>query len=230
MNKLFLKITVTFLLVIGINSELFAQVIIPTDINGRRLKTKNYVELNGSPYLFADWANGSVKFMKGAVYEGLIKYDQISDELIYLDSNKEPLEFADPIFEFIIEDAKGNSDSKRKVFRKGFGASPLDSESNNLFFEVLVEGDVVLLKRTQKTIVEQTPYNSATPVQHVKELVTYYTSEKGSFIKLKKPEKNLVEALNNKAPELEKYIKDKKINLKKEDDLKAVVAYYNSIK
>jgi hypothetical protein len=230
MNKLFLKIAVAFLLVIGANSELFAQVIIPTDINGRRLKTKNYVEMNGSPYLFKDWAKGTVKFTKGAVYEGMIKYDQISDELSYIDSNNEPLEFVDPVFEFSIEDPKGNADTKRRVFKKGFGSSPLDNESNNLFFEILVDGNVLLLKRTQKTIIEQTPYNSATPVQHVKEIITYYTSEKGNLVKLKKPEKDLVENLNIKTSELEKYIKEKKMNLKKEDDLKEVVAYYNSIK
>lgn len=231
MNKRLIKFLVLALIILGYSTELSAQVVhIPTDIQGRRLKAKNYIAVKGSPFLFENWSKGTVKFMNGTVFEGMLKYDQIEDELTFNSPSDEPLGFQDPILEFTIADPASKDSPKERTFKKGFGTSPVDKQSNNLFFEVLVEGNAHLLKHTQKTIVEQTPYNSATTVQHIKELVTYYVSENGSLTKFKPNEKQVLATLSTKATELQKYIKENKLNVKEEEDLKKLFVYYNTIK
>lgn len=233
MNKHLMRFLVLACIILGYSTMVSAQLIhIPTDIQGRRLKAKNYVAVKGSPYLFENWSKGTVKFMNGTVFEGMLKYDQIEDELTFNSPSNEDeaLGFKDPIIEFTIADPTSKDSPKERTFKKGFGTSPVDKQSNNLFFEVLVEGNAHLLKHTQKTIVEQTPYNSATTVQHIKEVVTYYLSENGSLTKFKPNEKQVLATLSAKATELQKHIKENDLNIKEEEDLKKLFVYYNTIK
>jgi hypothetical protein len=76
-------------------------------------------------------------------------------------------------------------------------------------------------------VVEQQPYNSATVDQYIKTTEKYYLLKDKLLIQIKKT-KDLLEALNDKAAELEKFKKEKS-NTPGEKNFIEIVGYYNSL-
>lgn len=57
----------------------------------------------------------------------------------------------------------------------------------------------------------------------------YYIGKDGLAASIRKDKKNILEVLGNHQAELESYIKERKLNLKNEDHLIRLFAYYNSL-
>lgn len=209
------------LLFFALSTNAAAQVELMNDPLGRPMMSKQYTDVQGSPYLFTEWKNGSVKLQSENVFQNIpLRYDQINDELLFKDNVGQELAFAEPVVEFKIEN---------KTFRKGY--KPVDTTTPASFYEVLADGETQLLKRTSKRIYEDTPYSSATKVRTVSSTETYYLALNGGqqLVKIKKDKKSVLDAMSDKKPELEKYIKDQRLNLKLDADMVKVIAYYNTL-
>lgn len=177
--------------------------------------------LVGDPYLFPTYQKAFVKFgnqnSKSAIYE--IKYDQLEDVLAVKGTGTEEYSFNDPVTEFKFEESG-------RLFRSGFGA--LGKATEKSFYEVIYDGKTKLIRRNIKVILEGKEYNSATVTRKVEgDIANFVVREDQKLIPVKINEKSIVAALAK--PELSKYIKDNKLNLKEDADLVKLFTYYDSL-
>ncbi|WP_438709984.1 hypothetical protein ACSTS3_11300 [Aquimarina muelleri] len=107
-------------------------------------------------------------------------------------------------------------------------------EGDKHFFITFNKGRYSLAIKTQKKIKggrqARTGYETSSPSRYIsinKYFVVDNEKEEIKSIKLKK--KNIIEVLNDKKDQVEKFVSSKKLNLKKEEDVIAVIDYYNTL-
>lgn len=197
-----------------------AQEVYMSDVSGTALrKDSRYAEVEGTPFLYTDWSDGVVVFKSNKVIKSIpLKYN-IESEDIYFKSPQTGNEmlFVDPVASFKINGI---------TFQNGF--NPIDSYSNKTYYQVLSDGRVKLLKKTNKTIMEVTEYNA--PKRRVfKENFSYYVAnEKNDLTKVKK-DNSILNLLKDKEDLVKAFVSKNKLNLKKDEDLSKVFDYYNSL-
>lgn len=190
------------------------------DFRAKAVLEKQYTDVKGSPYLQEDWAEGLVKLANGNTYANVpLKYDQVTGELIFRDKAGKVLTFADPVREFKLSG---------QLFRSGYKV--VDSNSDHTFYLVLYDGTSTLLKDARKNIIQHRAYNSATTVKSIVETPVWYLLINGQPVKVRKDKKSVLAALKTNTAELEKYISENNLNLKDDQDLARLIAYYDSIK
>jgi hypothetical protein len=207
----------------------YSQISNLSDLNGTVFRIQSYEEVNGSPFLVNKWMQGDVKFTNGSVLKSIpLMYDQVKDALLFKGKNNEDYYFNDPVREFTISYIS-NDKNFNGTFRNGFSASKGLTASS--FYEVLIDGKTKLLKRNNKTISETKEFNSATAIKNVNVNTVYYITNGETLIALKKLDaKSLIEALDStKATNVQKFISSDKLNLKNQEDLVRVIAYYNTL-
>ena len=183
---------------------------------------KSDPDVTGSPYLSDKWEKGKVVFDDGSMvsFESL-KYDALEEVLVIKGSDEEDNTFTDPIRGFYL-----NLSGVNKYFKNGFSGN--NGISKKTFFEVIWDGKTKVLKRNMKSVIESKGYNTATVTKKI-ETSSYYYLTKGDLIAIpiKNNEKSVLAALNR--PELSKYIKENSLDLKKDEDLGKLLAYYDSL-
>lgn len=189
---------------------------------GNAVKAKVYTEVEGFPYLLNDaWNSASVTLSDGTVFKSVpVKYDLIEEKLYYKGKSEETMEFVSPVKSFVF-------DATNKLYRNGYTA--ITEYPANSFFEVLADGKTQLLKKTFKKIAENKIYGSATITKSFIENVKYYLFINGAAVPIKGDKKAVLVALANKQTELEAYIKQNNLNLKKDDDFAKLITYYNTL-
>ncbi len=214
---------ITCLFCFGISSYSRAQLI--QNDQGAPFLGINYTDIKGHPYLFENWTEGAVKLSNGKSYTSVqLKYNLIRDELFFKDIKTDQLlAFVIPVVEFQLTDKVRAS----ILYRNGFKA--IDDNTEKSYYQVLFDGGTQLLKRTSKKINEEKPFNSASTIKSFEVLNFYYISNNNTLIRIRKDKKSVLAALANQASTLEKYLQEKSLNLKNEDDLIKFIQYYNSL-
>lgn len=198
------------------------------DANGRPVFTRQYTDVQGSPYFSDSWLKGEVKLINGESYKNMdLKYDQVGDVLLFKNSKNETMSFVIPVSEFkLINSSAGGEEII--LFRSGY--KPADGNTDKVFYQVLSDGETPLLKRWSKKVVESKPYSSASVIKTFEQVQMYYLAKNGIPLKIRRDKKALLEVLKDYSRELDEFIKANNINLKTESDLKSLVYYYNSLK
>ncbi len=197
-----------------------AQVLV-IDATDRPIMPKEYTDLKGSPYLFDNWVKGAVQLGNGVVYKDIfLMYDQVDDAIsfTYKSNSTQAQRFVDPVVRFTIGD---------KVFRRDLLAKgqPMPEE----FFEVLVDGETKLLRRTSKKVLNEVNHAVATKQKSIYTVVSYYLTVSGKLVKLKNDKNSVLKALQKHQASIKSYIKDNNLDLKDEHDLEKLITYYNSL-
>jgi hypothetical protein len=172
------------------------------------------------------WHEGRVVLLEGDTLRGNIKYD-LQQDLIQLSvSNQNTTFSARKVLFFEIFDT-----SVRKY--RQFFALPFTTVAgyrSPVFFELLEEGKMTLLARES---VEYRTYNSPYYMGSYSRLVLiykyYFLDEKGNINEFNGNKSDLLEMMNMKSEEVEKYIKANKLRYDDKYDFAKIVAYYNSL-
>lgn len=172
------------------------------------------------------WHEGRVVLVEGDTLRGNIKYD-LQQDLIQLSvSNQNTTLSARKVLFFEIFDT-----SVRKY--RQFFALPFTTVAGYrapVFFELLEEGKMTLLARES---VEYRTYNSPYYMGSYSRLVLiykyYFLDEKGNINEFNGNKSDLLELMNKKSEEVEKYIKANKLRYDDKYDFARIVAYYNSL-
>ena len=190
----------------------YAQRVFLEDVDGRPILEKQYTHVEGTPYLFDDWREGVVQLKNGTTYKDVpLKYDQVAEQLLF--SHKgQALTFVDPVNEFRFNDGP--------VFRSGYGKS---------FHEILSDGGTKLIRRKFKQIMESKEYNSASATRKFVDVENLFIVKGGELIRVRKDKKSVLSALGDKTAQLETFIRSEKLNLKNEQGIIRLLAYYNSL-
>lgn len=205
-------------LILGLSSVSLQAQSLVVDATDRPIMPKEYTNLKGSPYLYDDWVKGEVRLANGVEYKDIfLMYDQVIDQLSFTYKKDKPQAFVDPVASFII----GDRAFRRDVMSQN---KPLAEE----FFEVLVDGEVKLLKRTNKKVLEEIALAVATKQKNIYTTTSYYLVVADKMVKVNN-KKSVTKALGKHQNTVEKYIKEKDLNLKEEQDLVDLMTYYNTL-
>ncbi|GGH13256.1 hypothetical protein [Pedobacter zeae] len=193
------------------------------DIAGRPLIPNKYAEIKGDIYFNENWSKGyviSADGKKNNTY--FLKYDEIEDVPVYL-SKEEAYTFVDRIIEFSLIDDSGIA----VIFRNGFKPSSKTTEQS--YFQVIYDGDIKLLKKNIKNIIEDREYNSATTVKKITTSPLYFLIDYSqNIIQIKRDTKSILGVLG-KNEAVSNYMKENKLDLKKDPDLIKLLTFYSTI-
>ncbi len=182
-------------------------------------KTVN-TDFDNNEYLpSADWRNGYFIQANGKRFEMTqMRYDAHLKRIEYKEGENRYYPK-----EKIIEFGFANGD----VYQNRFKA--FDGLDEDTFFQVLYSGKTKLLKLTETTISDITPYNSASKLNHYNLYQTYYVlKENGQFMKSKKIYDGLLKILSDKSEDIETFVKNNKLKIRDIEPLKQVLAHYDS--
>jgi hypothetical protein len=196
------------------------------------LREKKYTDVEGSPYLYPDWKSGSVTDKNGKSFPNtLIKYDAYKD-VVEINQEGTVLVLSNNLYPtFTISFAEANSNKVIKhTFRSGYDRVP--GFGSNVYFEVLGQGEMVVLKKYDVKFIEEVTnnYGTAAQVKRFQRAEKYFLIKNGqAAVEVKLNTKSVLAAIGDKQAELEKYISKEKLKLKNEGDLLALLAYYESL-
>ncbi|MGF1924464.1 MAG: hypothetical protein ACQUHE_09830 [Bacteroidia bacterium] len=182
-----------------------------------------YLDLRGEPFLFSDWAKAKVTTDYATTEDVKMLYNEVSDELTFKVAKRDVRKVSAPVKEFAITDEK-NGNVVRK-FRAGFKDTKFSNAET--FFEVLVDGDTKLLKKNLKYIYQNREYSGKVARTVVDDPTYYLVFNDNVPIKLKSNQKLFVSQFGEKLKDLDKYIQENELDVKKQADLIKLVSQYN---
>lgn len=187
-----------------------------------RTRTAAESDVLGSPYLVDDWAKGNVKFKDNSfARNGDLRYDVLEDVLVVKGTDGNENVFDAPVDEFTL-----NILGKERLFKTGFTGDKGITEKT--YFEVIYNGKHKFLKRTTKTLIESRAYNSASVTKKLEDAIIYYIAGPDNKVRVvKRNEKAILDVLKN--PQLNKYVKENKLNLKEDVDIIKLFTYYDTL-
>jgi len=180
-------------------------------------------EIQGTPYLNIEYEAGTILSDADVLYKNVpLRYDCFNDILEFKRNNK--TYYADPK-ETVKKAEFGGKVFVYKVFEKEGG-------TEKSYFEEVVKGKAALFTRYSVNFYEAVPGNGIIdprPARFGDLIETYYISIDSLPAKKILNNKKLVEILSDKKNEVEAFISKQKLSVKKKDDVKNVVVYYNSL-
>ena len=190
---------------------------------GKYASEKTTINVSGSPYLTDDWAAATIKMKSGLMVKEKVKYDLLDDILYFKSTDGKFMTFAEPVSEFRIEEGSGAG-----LYRNNYDNSRFGSKTT--FYQVLFDGKVKLLKRVNKGVNDVMEYNAASPTKTITQKVRYYAvSVDGTFVEVKPAKKDILNIMNSKKAEVDKFLSSSHIDFKADADLVTLFTYYNSL-
>lgn len=196
-----------------------------TDIVGTPVLANTNYNIEGSPYFPSEYCNATIKVIKGK------KYQDVSAK-VNLQSNEVYVKFSDGI-EFIATvpleyvEFNGCNDDKKIIFRSGFPV--IEKQTGATYYQVLSEGDIALLKNFNTTFRDYTPYGGASVTRSFESSPLYYAYSREKGIVRLKDNAALLQLIPAQKSQLEKFMNDEGIKIKKESDLLKLFGFVNSI-
>ena len=187
-----------------------------------RLKVK-IIDIQGTPYLNSEYQAGTILSNTDVLYKNIpLRYDCFDD-----------------VFEFQRNGKTYWCDPKESVKKAEFGGKVFvykvfepEGGIDKGYFEVLAEGKATLLARHSINFYDPVPTNGiidAKPARFDNLRETYYVSIDNSPAKKIQTNKKMAEIFGDKKNEVEAFISKQKLSVKKKDDLKKIITYYNSL-
>jgi hypothetical protein len=192
-------------------------------VSNRTFNADKYTDIRGVPFLFDKWMKSKIDIDKG-YYEGLqIKYDLYDNKLYFL-KNEASLELQENVLSFTLY-PKPDDATTSMFFKKGYKGNGLNADQ---FVQVVVDGYLQLIKSDIKSLSEMSEINAGMVKTFTTNTRYYMVSSKGTnLVRLNKSE--ILPFLQDKDAEVQAYILEKKLNVKKDSDLILVLQFYNKL-
>lgn len=173
------------------------------------------------------WHDGKIVLTNGDTLRGLVKYDLEQDLVQYTLQDKRTEAFsARKILLFEI------FDETVRQYRQ-FYALPFTTTTGYrapVFFELLADGKLTLLSRES---LEYRTYNSPYYLGgYSRQMLVYkyfFLDEKGNINEFIGNKTDLLNLMGRKSDDVEKYMKEHRLNIDDKYEFARIVAYYNSI-
>jgi len=196
------------------------------NIRGRPFTNPDASNIEGTPLLNQDWGKGTVYFKDGAVAQNIdLKFNLEKNEL-YFNRDGEMFVFNDPILSFRM--TYSSSTGKKEVhFRSGY---PVNGRLlKETFYEVLEDGAKFQFVAYRFTyLADSYRYGGQSKKVFTENEELYiYDVAFGKISKIKKSESSLAEALPDLKDKVSTIIRDQKLKLKSNDDIKKIIAELN---
>lgn len=180
-------------------------------------------EIQGSPYLDNQYRMGTVVSTDKLIYKDIpLRYNCFDDVLEFKKN--------DVSYELIPKDLIKRAEFGGQVFSyKEYESGKGISKS---YFSLLAEGKATLCARYTIKFYEAEPvkgYADPVPARFADFNEVYYVSLNDAPAKAILNNNKLVEVLSDKKNEIESFISKQKLSYKKAEDLKKIIAYYNTL-
>lgn len=197
-------------------------------VDGTPFKQK-YINVTGSPFLFDEFKKSFLIFADGRKAKDIkTRIDVCSNEVHFLDdNNKEQFLLAGTIKEVAYIDTL--ADGKIKVQQFVTNIPPVDNLTEKDFFEILINGKIILLKSDKRKINEIKNEMSGEKSSQFDDYIEYFVYTNGSIKRLKKDKDFISLFTVDKKEKMDAYLKEKKLSFKNVEDIKTFFAYYNSL-
>lgn len=190
---------------------------------GEPFSPVKYVKVvEGTPYFKEEWMRGSVLSKDNVEYMNLqLRLDLLSNTLEYIDKNGQQMVTTTPVREVrLVDSMTGQS------FVFVHSSSIMENAPEQTWLQAVVSGKASLYKKINKSLLESKPYGSASTEQKILSTDQYYLFTGNSLYRIKKF-KDLPGMLPGKKTETSKFISDKKLSGKAEQDYIDLVSFYN---
>jgi hypothetical protein len=200
-----------------------------TGVNVDLKNEKVAIAGDNAHYLYDTWTKGSVKQVDGKTFTDLeLMFNQDQSMVVFMSPEKHIAQaFTVPVTEFTIAAPAGTGNGAIKKFQSGF--NPIDGATAATYYEVLSDGNIKLLKRTEFKRISEIADGDIIPTQQIKPFDNYYASANNTLTKIKREKKAILTILKDKAPDIEAYISANKLSLKDDKDLAKVFNHYNTL-
>lgn len=221
MKQLTAVILLLFCLSPAVNAQLHGNLLPSRYMFGPRNLTLDKIQ--GSPYLSPEYVNGKVTTADGITFNDLpLRYNCYNDVIEF---KKEEISY-----DVHPKDIADRSEFGGRVFRylqfePSFGP-------NKGYFEILAEGKANLCVKYHISFIEREElrgYAVTKPDRFDNMQITYWISSENAPAKQIINKNKLLELLSDKKNEVESFISSQKLSIKKADDLKKIVSYYNTL-
>lgn len=180
-------------------------------------------DISGSPYLNPEYVLGIVTTKEGVHYKDIpLRYNCFNDVLEFKKDDK--------AYDLLPKDKAATAEFGGSTFR--YLTYEPGNESNKAYFQVLEEGKAKLYARYRVNFYEREEakgFADAKPARFDDLLQTYWVSSGTAPLKKILNKGQLLVALSDKKSEIESFITKQKLSIKKVDDLKKIIRYYNTL-
>ena len=181
--------------------------------------------VSGSPFFNDKMMRGILISADGNEYRNIvIRLNLFESQVNFLNSRKEEMIVGTPIREVTLLDTIGNKNYLFVYSDYIESAGKLEKG----FYQVSQKGKAELYTYHKKTVKESRPFNSATFEQSIETYLTYFVRLEGQWKKINKI-KDIPSVLVDKKTEVQQYINSKSLSGSKQEDMEAVINYYNSL-
>lgn len=194
------------------------------------LREKEYVLIEGSPYLFKEWKSGSITDQAGSVTADLmIRYDSYRDEIQFMREGKTLVAAAATAREFTFKYLEEESESMvTTTFRNGFS---IEGYNEKNYFQVIYDGEIKVLKKI-KTVYNQETVNSYGTNEVVKKFTTTendFLWKNGEAVKLAKNRKDLLSHFGDYEAPMKSFVKQNKLSVKDDAHVQLIMIEYERL-
>ncbi|MFM8912586.1 MAG: hypothetical protein ACKOE6_06675 [Flammeovirgaceae bacterium] len=202
-----------------------------SDIKGTPVVSNRNSEIEGSPFLVDTWLTGDITLKNGAKINNIAtRLNLATNELHIMKTengiNTEIIVQSGSISAVTIYESAVTGLNGRNF---GIGFPAVDGFNQNTFYEIIVNGPASLVKNLRKKVVEEKPFNSAVATKKFVEYENYYVFVGGKMNRYKKGKEFILQVLEDKKNEIEKFLTENRIKCRTENDCSKVLEYYNSI-
>ena len=197
------------------------------DANGRSF-VNPAVDIAGTPFFTEKWKSGSIRSNNNAVYNNIsVRLDLQNQEVHFL-SQKNVEMVVEPGFikEIIFFDSVKN-EKVQYSFQCGFPS--VDNKNEKDFYLVLSDGKLKFLESLRKKIYEEKDVLSGERTKEFRVYENYYFFFNNKIELIKKNKAYLLTIMKDKENKIEDFVKTNNLSCKTIDDIKKIVAYYNSL-
>jgi len=186
----------------------------------------------GSPYLLDTWEKGDVILTTGVSFQGIdLKYDVLNQKLSRITNDGGSLIIhSDIIKSFTIHNNVENKDLHFIRMKNPCENSKIAYEE---FYELKYVGEQITLFKKHRKQMQISPLSSNPEATSYEEYVPldefYIVTPKRDMWKYKPKKKYVLKNLKNHTFKLHQYIKKEKLDLNKEDDLVALISYFDGL-
>ena len=199
-----------------------AQVMILHDpVSATMYSSTKYSGIEGSPFLSDKWSKGYVKVSAGIYKDLELKYDAYENTL-YFNRDDHPYQFKENVQEFIITPQPLDSATHIR-YKKGITGSMIKPDQ---FLQVIGEGKLSIYRSELKLVSDVNQINQGI-IKTFTTSTRYVAVKDGTTQLVRLNKQDLLNLMNDKKSEVEKYADQNSLSFKKEWDVKMIVNFYN---
>ena len=196
------------------------------DMNGSPIRMNSSYNVTGSPFFPKNYCTATMKVQKGKKYEDVSIKLNMEDNDVYVKFGEEKELVSTVQLEYI--EFNGCDNGGKQIFRSGFPA--VDKQTDKSYYQVLSDGNLLLLKSFNVSIRNETVYGSSTVTKVYETANWYYAYSPDKGIVRLKDNAVVLDLVPAQKKEAEKFISDQNIKVKREADLIKLFAFLNTAK